>query len=663
MPEMKEETKQALSKVGVFICRWGINIASVIDCKDLVDYSKHIEGVECADDYLSYCTEGGARNIKAAIDKNKLDRVVLAAWTPKTHQPVFQAVLKEAGINERMLEFVNIREHDAFIHVHDKQAASLKAHQLIRAAVARAQQLEAVPTEVVEINPTVLVVGGGVAGLSAAIDLANQPKVKQVVVVERKNTIGGRMAQMDRTFPTDDCSIWILGPKMLDLNRQKKVKVHTLAEVDQVTGYIGNFNLRVKQYPRYIDEKKCTGCGLCAKVCPVVIPNPFDESFSARKVADRSFAQAVPMTFDIDINSCIHCYECVAACDQFAIDFSQRENFIDYKVGSIILATGWDLYKPKNGKYGYGKYPNVIDQIELERILAPNGPTLGHIVRPSDHKTPQRVVMIQCVGSRGDVNEHCSQVCCSLAAKNAKLIKSELPGTEVIISYIDMRCAGKDYEEYYKRSREAGVIFIGGKVAKVSEDPSTRNIIVTMEDKNSGEILEVDADLVVLSSATMASVGTTQVAKVLKMEQSPEGFLKEFHSRLNPISTKVPGIFIAGSCQGPKSIGSSVSQAKGAASAASLLVNNENYEIELIRAVVEKQETCSRCYRCVDACPYHAISFDKNGNINVDIVACHGCGTCTNVCRSQTIQLRYYRDGQYEAYIDAMFDETLATTK
>ncbi len=445
---------------------------------------------------------------------------------------------------------------------------------------------------------------------------------------------------------------------MLEANREQKIKIHTMSEVDLVTGFIGNFNVRVKQHPRYIDPKKCNGCGLCAKVCPVVVPNPFDENFSARKVADRSFAQAVPTTFDIVVDSCIHCYECVAACDQFAIDFGQKEELIDYKVGTMILATGWDLYKPKSGKYGYGKFPNVIDQLELERILAPNGPTLGHIVRPSDHKTPSRVVMIQCVGSRGEVNAHCSQVCCLLAAKNAKLIKSELPDAEIIISYIDMRCAGKDYEEYYKRSREAGVIFVGGKVADVKEDPVNKNVIVTMEDKNSGEILEVNADLVVLSSATMASAGTTQIAKVLKMEQSPEGFLKEFHSRLNPISTKVPGIYVAGSCQGPKSIGSSVSQAKGAASAASLLVNNEKYEIELIRAIVEKQETCSKCYRCVDACPYDAISFDASGNIVVDVVACHGCGTCSNVCRSQTIQLRYFRDGQYEAYVDAMFAET-----
>ncbi|MEX2756310.1 MAG: 4Fe-4S dicluster domain-containing protein, partial [Candidatus Sigynarchaeota archaeon] len=285
------------------------------------------------------------------------------------------------------------------------------------------------------------------------------------------------------------------------------------------------------------------------------------------------------------------------------------------------------------------------------------GPTLGHIVRPSDHKTPRRVVMIQCVGSRGEVYAHCSQVCCLLAAKNAKLIKSEIPDAEIIISYIDMRCAGKDYEEYYKRSREAGVIFVGGKVADVKEDPVTKNVIVTMEDKNSGEILEVTADLVVLSSASMASAGTTQIARVLKMEQSPEGFLKEFHSRLNPVATKVPGIYIAGSCQGQKSIGSSVSQAKGAASAASLLVNNEKYEIELIRAVVEKQDTCSRCYRCVEACPYGAISIDASGTINVDVVACHGCGTCSNACRSQTIQLRYFHDKQYEAYVDAMFEK------
>lgn len=440
----------------------------------------------------------------------------------------------------------------------------------------------------------------------------------------------------------------------------EKIKIITMAEVEKVTGFIGNFDVRVKKFPRYIDEVKCNGCGLCAQVCPVVVPNPFDENFSARKVADIAFAQAVPTVYDIVVDSCIKCYECSNACDQQAIDFSQEESFEDFKVGTIIISTGWDLYKPimEDGRdYGYGRYQNVIDQLQLERILAPNGPTLGHVYRPSDKKVPKRIVMIQCVGSRGEVYEHCSQVCCGIASKNAKLIKSEYPDAEVMISYIDMRMSGKDYEEYYKRSREAGIIFVNGKVGNMKEDPETKNIIVSMEDKGSGEILEVEADLVVLTPASPASAGTNQIAKVLKMEQNQAGYLKEFHSRLDPVSTKTPGIFIAGYCQAPKSIGSSVAQAKGAASASAILVNNEQYEIELIRATVDVQENCSRCYRCVEACPYGAISINEEGTVVVDMIDCRGCGTCNNVCRSQTIQLRYFRDQQYEAYVDALFAE------
>ena len=446
---------------------------------------------------------------------------------------------------------------------------------------------------------------------------------------------------------------------MLEANREEKIQIHTMAEVESVSGYIGNFDVRIKKHPRYIDPIKCNGCGLCAQVCPVVVPNDFDEGLSARKVADRSFAQAVPTIYDIKIDSCIRCYECSAICDQYAIDFSQEEENFDVQVGGIIVATGWDIFKAKVGdsafRYGYGRYDNVITQLELERVLAPNGPTLGHLQRPSDRKTPKRIVMIQCVGSRGEDNEHCSQVCCLLAVKNGKLIKSEHPDAEIIVSYIDMRTAGKDYEEYYKRAREAGILFVNGKVGNVSEDPKTKDLILTMEDKGSGEFLDIRADLVVLSSATMASSGTNQIASVMKMEQSPEGFLKEFHSRLDPINSRTPGVYIAGACQGPKSIGSSVNQAKGAASAAAIRINNGKYEMELIRAVVEEQDDCSRCYRCVEACPYDAISIDDDGNIIVDMVLCHGCGTCSNVCRSQTIQLRYFRDQQYEAYVDALF--------
>ncbi|MHA1846103.1 MAG: 4Fe-4S binding protein [Promethearchaeota archaeon] len=447
---------------------------------------------------------------------------------------------------------------------------------------------------------------------------------------------------------------------MLEANRMEKIKIYTLAEVESVTGFIGNFHVKIKKFPRYIDEVKCTGCGLCAQVCPVVIPNDFDEGLSARKVADISFAQAVPTIYDIDVDSCIHCYECSAVCDQDAINFSQTEEIIEQDVGNIIVATGWDLYKANSGQgrnYGYGRFKNVIDQLELERILAPNGPTLGHVQRPSDKKTPKRILMIQCVGSRGEVYPHCSQVCCLIAVKNAKLIKSEYPDAEILISYIDMRCGGKDYEEYYKRSREEGIVFITGKVGHMIEDQKTGNIIATMEDIRSGEIIEYEADLVVLSPASLASKGTNQIASVLKMEQNEAGFLKEFHSRLNPIDTKSPGIFVAGACQGPKSIGSSVASAKGAASSVAILINNKEHEIELIRAVVENQENCSKCYRCVEACPNNAITISPDGIIDVNIVLCKGCGTCSNVCRSQTIQLRYFRDNQYEAYVDALFPE------
>jgi heterodisulfide reductase subunit A len=439
---------------------------------------------------------------------------------------------------------------------------------------------------------------------------------------------------------------------MLESNRHPNIEILTYSEVIKVDGYIGNFKVKVKRNQRYVLESKCTGCGACVDVCPIYVPNYFDENLSARKCIDIAFAQAVPAVFDIVRESCVECFSCVDSCEEDAIDFSQQEEILDLDIGTIVVATGWDLYEGSD--YGYGIYENVINQIELERILAPNGPTYGHLKRPSDGKRPTKILFINCVGSRDiSKNPWCSVVCCNLSLKNSKLIKSEYPDSEILCTYIDMRCAGKDYEEYYRRSRDAGIIFVKGLVGKIEEDQLTKNLIAQWEPVGTDTVVTGEFHMVVLSPASLPSKGTVEIAKVLNMERSPDGFLKEYHARLDPISTKVPGIFICGSAQGQKEIDKTVSQARGAASAAAIPMGKGEYTMELIRAT-PSDERCAKCYKCIEACPYTAISVNEKGNIVVDLIRCRGCGTCAATCPSKAIELTYFRDDQYMALIDEL---------
>ena len=439
---------------------------------------------------------------------------------------------------------------------------------------------------------------------------------------------------------------------MLEANRHPNINIMSYSEVVNVDGYIGNFKVQVKRNARFVNESKCTGCGSCTDNCPIYVPNYFDENLSARKVIDIAFAQAVPAIQDIVRESCVECFACVDACENDAIDFSMKDEIVELDVGTIIVATGWDIYKGPD--YGYGTYENVITQIELERIIAPNGPTYGHLIRPSDRKRPTKILFINCVGSRDmKTHEYCSVVCCNLSLKNSKLIKSEYPDSEIMCTYIDMRCAGKDYEEYYRRSRNAGILFVKGLVGSITEDPLTKNLQVQFEPVGTDTVINAEFHMVVLSSGSLPSQGTLEIARVMNMEKSPDGFLKEFHARLDPISTKVPGIFLAGSAQGQKTIELAVSQAKGAASSAGIPMGKGEYTMELIRAT-PSDERCAKCYKCIEACPYSAISINEAGSIVVDIIRCRGCGTCAAICPSKAIDLTNFKDVQYVALLDEL---------
>lgn len=441
---------------------------------------------------------------------------------------------------------------------------------------------------------------------------------------------------------------------MLEVNRHENIKIFSHAEVKKIEGYVGNYEVTIEKKPRFIDPERCNGCGACSEVCPTYTSNFFDEHLGARKAIDIAFGQAVPFLYDIDRNVCVECFSCVEACELNAINFGQLPKEEKVKVGTVIVATGWDIYEPK-GEYGYGTFENVITQIQLERMLAPNGPLEGHVHRVSDHVEPKEIVFIQCVGSRDKERTYCSGVCCMIALKNAKLLKEEFPDAKITICYIDIRTVEKGFEEYYQRAKESDILLIRGKVGEFTEDPITKQVNLRIYSSLTDEIIKINADLVVLSTAALPSKGTEQITRVLNLDADKNGFLTESHFGLMPQETKTKGIFIAGWVQGPKDIAYSVSQARAAASKVAEITSRGEIDLELIVAEV-KDEFCIACRRCEKECPKGAIKISDNMIAIVDEINCDGCGICATCCPTGAIDIRYYRDDQLYAEIQSILE-------
>ena len=649
-------------RIGVFVCHCGLNIAGVIDVKAVTEYAKTLPNVVYAEHNPYTCADPGQESIRKAIKEYKLNRVVVAACSPRLHEPTFRRCVAEAGLNPYLLEMANIREHASWAHPSEPEKATEKAKEIVKMAVAKARLLRPLEPFKVPVTKKAMVIGGGIAGINAALDLAEMGF--KVYLVEKKESIGGHMAQLDKTFPTLDCSICIEGPKMVEVARHPNIEIISFADILKVEGFVGNFKVKVRKNPRYVIEEKCTGCGECRNVCPIEYPNEWDEYMGVRKAISVPFDQAVPLVYTINRDYCIECYKCVEACGpREAINFDQQPEEIELEVGAIIVATGYDIYKPFDDPiYGYGKYDNVITSLEFERLILAAGPTGGKVVRASDGKRPRSVVIIQCVGSR-DLNKHewCSGFCCMYSLKHAIMLKEHYgEDIDVYVLYMDMRTPFKGYEQFYRRAREMGVSFIRGKASEIVEDPETKNLYVRAEDVALGEPIEIEAELVILATAAVPAEGTEDLARILNLSRGSDGFFLESHPKLKPIDTPVDGIFLAGACQGPKDIPYSVSQGSGAAARAATILSKDEWLIEPIVAVVDPDKcrnVKAKCGICAQKCPYGAIKVEEKKPAQVITAMCHGCGTCVAECPADAITQMHFTDAQIFAQIEAALEE------
>ncbi|MCD6471535.1 hydrogenase iron-sulfur subunit [Candidatus Aerophobetes bacterium] len=637
-------------RIGVYICHCGGNISEVVDVKQVASFAERQPGVVIARDYEHMCSELGQKLILDDIKKYKLNRVVVSACSPQFHGNTFMSTLENGGLNPYVLEMANIREQCAWPHFDIPLDATEKAKGLTAMSIAKVKLDKPIEKKFLPIGKRVLIIGAGIAGIQAALDLADAGF--EVYLVEKAPTIGGKMALLSRTFPTEDCAACILTPKMADVAAHPNIKLFTLSEIEKINGFLGNFKVTLNKKPSYVNEDKCASCGICTEKCPQRVSNEFNEGLNNRKAIYIPSEIAVPYKYLIDEKACLYltkgrCRVCEKSCPQKAIEFNQKPKKINITVDTIIVTTGYDIFDATQKKeYGYGRYENVITALELERMIVYEAS--GKPLR----KIGNRVAFIQCVGSRDEQigREYCSRICCMYATKLSQLLKRGDPKRDVYVFYTDLRAYGKGFEEYYKRAQRSGVKFIRGRVAEVVEDFKSKKVTLRVEDTLTRQIIESEFDLVVLSVGLGPNAGTNKIAEILKLAKSPDGFLQEAHPKFKPVDTLIEGVFIAGCVQGPKDIPDTVAQAGAASSRAIRLMNKKKFEMTPIKAFVH-EELCDGCRLCEDHCPVNAISVSKTANINEAL--CKGCGSCIAYCPKDALDLSYYENSQLLAQIKA----------
>lgn len=648
-------------KLGVFICHCGSNIAGTVDVKKVAEAAGHMTDVVFATDSMYTCSEPGQLDIENAIKEHGLTGVVVASCTPRMHEPTFRRTVERAGLNRYMFEMANIREHVSWIG-RDKAANTNKAIELVRMAVEKLRLNRVLIPKQIPATRAVLVVGGGVAGIQAALDCADSGM--DVVMVEREPSIGGKMSKLDKTFPTIDCSSCVLGPKMVDVAQHDKITLHAYSEIESISGYVGNFEVTIRKKATYVDWTTCTGCGLCTEKCPSKKnPDRFNEKLGPTTSINIPFPQAIPKKASIDPTTCRllkggKCGVCAKICPTGAIKYDMVDELVTVKVGAIVAATGYDLmdwtvYK----EYGGGAYPDVITSLQYERMLSASGPFGGHIVRPSNGEEPKNVVFVQCVGSRDASvgRPYCSGFCCMYTAKQAILTKDHIPDSQSYVFYMDIRAPGKAYDEFTRRAiEEYGTQYVRGRVAQVY--PKGGKMLVRGVDTLLGTQVELEADLVVLAVGGEASENAPKLAEKLRISYDGYGFFMEGHVKLKPVETNTAGVFLAGSCQGLKDIPASVAQGSAAAAKAMALLSKPTLESDPQIATVDIKR-CIGCGKCIDVCPFGAIrEMDFRGQPKAEVLeaVCQGCGVCNATCPQGAIQVSHATDNQILAEVEAL---------
>ena len=660
-----------MQKIGVFVCWCGSNIAATVDVKKVAEVLKAEPGVVISENYQYMCSENGQALIRNAIKEHGLTGVVVCSCSPRMHEATFRKTCESAGLNPYMVEIANIREQCSWIHK-DIEEATEKAIILGRSAIAKLKLNAPLTSGESAVVKRALVIGGGIAGIQSALDIAEAGF--EVDIVEQSPTIGGNMAKLDKTFPTLDCAACILTPKMVDCAQNEKIDIMTFSEIESVKGFVGNFKVQIKRKARFVDEKKCTGCGECMQKCPSKKGlNDFNMGLNTRPAIYIPFAQAIPNVAIIDPEQCLKikngkCGLCAMKCNVNAIDYTQKDEIIEREYGAIVVATGYKPISLENfNEYGYSSYKDVVTSLELERLMNAAGPSEGHLVRPSDHKEPKVITFIQCVGSRdtsGCGKPYCSKICCMYTAKHAMLIREKYPDTEVHVFYIDVRTPGKNYDEFFRRAVEQyGVDYIKGMVGKVYEENG--KLMVQGSDLINNEQVVIPSDLVVLAAAIEPNPSVRNIATMVTASIDTNNFLTEAHAKLRPVESPTAGIFLSGVCQGPKDIPETVSQASAcAAKVIGLLAKDK---LKCNACVSHSDEMlCTGCSVCANVCPYGAITYvDKEfrlggGKTEVRRVAtvndavCQGCGACTVACPSGAMDLKGFSNKQIMAEVDAI---------